>query len=172
MSLEASPYAALDHGANLGVGFHGELVEEESVAAGEERSGRLLGVLSADLRQKIGGPIDEDAPLHLQREEEVGAVGRFEREGQPDPGSSCLGTGGNLDQSTDQLDQIVGSGDVPGRRHGSLLVSEVLNDAGEQRSPAAEPIRGGPLRQAGPGVDTRMCQSADPVVADLLDGSA
>lgn len=172
LSREASPYAALDHRADLGVGFHGELVEEESVTAGEERSGGLMRVISPDLRQEIGGPLHEGRPFHLQRDEEIRMVGRFEREGQPDPGAGCLGTGGNLDQSANQLDKIVGSGDVPGRRDGSLLFGEVLDDTGQQRSPGAEPVRGGPLRQAGPDIHACMCQSADPVVADLLDGSA
>lgn len=165
-------YAALDDGADLDAGFHGELVEKKSVAAGEEGPGRLLRVESADLRQEVGGPRDERGPLRLQGDEEVGVVGGFEGEGEAYSGAGCLWAGGSLDQGTDHLDEIVGSGDVPGGCDGSLLVSEVLHDAGEQRGPGAEPVRGGPFGQAGPGVDAGMREGADPVLADLLDGRA
>ena len=165
-------YAALDDGADLGAGFHRELVEQQSVAAGEEGPGRLVRVESTDLRQEVGGPRDERGPLRLQGDEEVRVVGSFEGESEAHSGAGRLWAGGSLDHGADHLDEIVGSGDVPGGCDGSLLVSDVLHDSGEQRGPGAEPVRGGPCRQAGPGVDAGMREGADPVLADLLDGRA
>lgn len=168
--LETRLQAALDHGANLGVGFHGELVEQEPVAAGEEGSGGLLRVACAGLRQQVGGPRDEGGPLRLQGDEEVGVVGGFEGEREAYSGAGCVGTGGGLDHGADHVDEIVGRADIPGGRDGSLLISEVLHDAGEQRRPGAEPVGGGPFGQAGAGVDAGVGQGADPVLAYLFDG--
>lgn len=165
-------YAALDDGADLSAGFHGELVEEKSVAAGEEGSGRLVRLASADLRQEVGGPRDECGALRLQGDDKVGVVGSFEGESEAHSGACRLWAGGSLDQGTDHLDEIVGSGDLPRGCDGSLLVSEVLHDPGEQRGPGAEPVRGGPFGQSGPGVDAGMREGADPVLADLFDGRA
>lgn len=98
--------AAGDDGSNLTGGIDGQAVEKESVGARQKSTGRLLGVVSTEVREKCCGPLDHDGALAQQGSEEVGIVDGFEREGEAHACASCPRARLGFNERADKFDEV------------------------------------------------------------------
>ena len=112
-SVKTSADAAHDCRTDLGVRIDGQSVEQEPVAARQQCSRRLVGILGTGLPKKRRHPLDHDGSLAQQGREDICIVRRIKGEREAHSSASCVSTGRGLNQRADDVDDVPLSRRVP-----------------------------------------------------------